>query len=97
MDPREFCKGLRSARKRPDQNGVALQNPVSNINGLAQSLLCYRYTIPHQVLDITVLFSESLANDFGKSVTSYNHPDGVGLALVESLAKQPAIDRFGRH
>jgi hypothetical protein len=43
-----FCKGLRSARKQPGGMGGGLQNHLSNINGLAQNSIGYRYTIPQE-------------------------------------------------
>jgi hypothetical protein len=42
----QFRKQLRSGRKQPDQNRVALRNSARTINGLAQNSIGYRYTIP---------------------------------------------------
>jgi hypothetical protein len=46
----EFSKRLRRDRKQPDQIGGGLQNQVRDFNGLARKPLCYRYTIPQNIL-----------------------------------------------
>jgi len=55
-----FCKWIRSARKRPDEGEGGLQNPLRNINRLAQNSIGYRYTIPHKQLILQRFLSKFL-------------------------------------
>jgi hypothetical protein len=44
----ESCKPIGSGRKQPDQKQGSLRDDLININGIAQDLIRYRYTIPQE-------------------------------------------------
>jgi hypothetical protein len=46
----ESCKPIGSGRKQPDQKQGSLRDDLININGIAQDLIRYRYTIPQDLI-----------------------------------------------